>query len=531
MSLVTIGARVAVFWDGENAYFRGTVTRQRKKKFFVEYDDGDREWIKLAKHRFRLLKRSRGDNKGATESSETPREPKRIKKHAASSSAKAPAVHDFVEKDTTVELASKGESKRAGRKNSSSIGDRDSADLTTVKVTAKLSKKERRGNHADSSSLVKRRRNKDLVEEEPGLGIAEAVKINRAIRESLQDSLKFSKEPEKETKPPPQLKTLRGSGRRNKDHVNEASAMGIAEAVKINRAIRESLESVSEADQDVKVQRGKALKRRKPEKTMEESEVEERQEKAVKRTKRERAVVREASRGLNEVDQRVKSVKTSKRDKSASLKENKSPSVASAETPCQSVGDWVASYNRKIVDESSDDSGTDEEELMQWAVKMFGIQRPPIARQKMAKGDSNPDTEDSVATAPKKKKKFRRSDSNTSQSTAEKEEEEKKKKELARPLTAEEISTILGEDFAVDCPSTNWVRRSVRQPSKNALNSPRVKDLLEKLRNNDDDMVVLKMKKYVNDPNAPCIVIDAVLDALEENTNCEALYIQVSCYH
>jgi len=42
-------------------------------------------------------------------------------------------------------------------------------------------------------------------------------------------------------------------------------------------------------------------------------------------------------------------------------------------------------------------------------------------------------------------------------------------------------------------------------------------------------MVVLKMKKYINDPNAPSCVLDAALDAFEENTNCEALYIQV-CY-
>eukprot|EP00957_Ditylum_brightwellii_P014218 1071184-Ditylum_brightwellii.AAC.1 len=43
---------------------------------------------------------------------------------------------------------------------------------------------------------------------------------------------------------------------------------------------------------------------------------------------------------------------------------------------------------------------------------------------------------------------------------------------------------------------------------------------------NDDDMVVLKLKKYLNDPDTPCVVIDAALTALERNTNCEALYIQ-----
>mmetsp|Transcript_15637 Transcript_15637/g.25324 ORF Transcript_15637/g.25324 Transcript_15637/m.25324 type:complete len:193 (+) Transcript_15637:115-693(+) len=50
--------------------------------------------------------------------------------------------------------------------------------------------------------------------------------------------------------------------------------------------------------------------------------------------------------------------------------------------------------------------------------------------------------------------------------------------------------------------------------------------LLDKLRLNDPDVVVLKMKKYINDPAAPCAVLDEALNALEENSNCEALYIQ-----
>jgi hypothetical protein len=79
----------------------------------------------------------------------------------------------------------------------------------------------------------------------------------------------------------------------------------------------------------------------------------------------------------------------------------------------------------------------------------------------------------------------------------------------------------------VDSASTSWVRRSVRQPSKSSLTAPRVKELLEKLVCNDSDMIVLKMKKYCSDLDTPSIVIDAVLDALEDNTNCEALYIQV----
>lgn len=105
-------------------------------------------------------------------------------------------------------------------------------------------------------------------------------------------------------------------------------------------------------------------------------------------------------------------------------------------------------------------------------------------------------------------------------------EEEKRKREESRPLTAKEIRKILRNDDASSCNQNNWVRRSIRQPNKALLRSKEVRMLAEKLKMNDSDMVVLKMKKYINDPNVPSPVLDTVLDAMEENTNCEALYIQ-----
>ena len=107
-------------------------------------------------------------------------------------------------------------------------------------------------------------------------------------------------------------------------------------------------------------------------------------------------------------------------------------------------------------------------------------------------------------------------------------EEERRKREEAKPLTAQELRKILEEDdFSGGANQNNWVRRSRRQPNKNLLNSKQVRVLVDKLKYNDLDMRVLKMKKYINDPNAPCAVIDVILNAMEENTNCEALYIQV----
>lgn len=112
-------------------------------------------------------------------------------------------------------------------------------------------------------------------------------------------------------------------------------------------------------------------------------------------------------------------------------------------------------------------------------------------------------------------------------------QEELRIREEAKPLTPAQIREILGEDDLGGSSSCNWVRRSVRQPSRALLNSKPLKALVAGLKNNDPDLVVLKMKKYINDPDAPSCVIDAALDALEENSNCEALYIQVGdgCGH
>jgi hypothetical protein len=54
---VEVGSRVSVFWPEERRYYEGTLTRQRNKKnpFFVEYDDGEKEWMDFREHRVRVL--------------------------------------------------------------------------------------------------------------------------------------------------------------------------------------------------------------------------------------------------------------------------------------------------------------------------------------------------------------------------------------------------------------------------------------------------------------------------------------------
>lgn len=237
---------------------------------------------------------------------------------------------------------------------------------------------------------------------------------------------------------------------------------------------------------------------------------------------------------------------------------------------------------------SSDESDTDDEEVMMWASKMFGVpyRPPPSAHPKLtttdqktihsplakrnplklhlklspSKRQNNDDSTLSSMQHDKKKPVNRVETQNMSGERSMKlavrgrkknkgsmvkpiiispedrevneekdrreREEEKRIREEAKPLTAAQIKEILGDDDYQGTGRRNWVRRSVRQPSRALLNSKQMKALVHGLTTNDPDMVVLKMKKYISDPNAPSCVLDAALEALEENTNCEALYIQ-----
>jgi hypothetical protein len=95
-----------------------------------------------------------------------------------------------------------------------------------------------------------------------------------------------------------------------------------------------------------------------------------------------------------------------------------------------------------------------------------------------------------------------------------------------RSLTEAEIRNILGDEEGMACTSSNWVRRSTRQPSRSAVTAPNVRALVGKLEMNDPEMVVLKCKKYLPSSDTPPVIVDTMLDALERNTNCQALYIQ-----
>jgi len=219
-------------------------------------------------------------------------------------------------------------------------------------------------------------------------------------------------------------------------------------------------------------------------------------------------------------------------------KESRKSSETSAHSP---MATFVEVPEQKECDQSDSDSSsapgsdsdTDEEEILLWGEKMFGVTPLALLEKRLqatesSEDESSDDDDDFDGTysatqyrrdpLTKAKKKNRKVKTET-------QEERIRKKEEAKSLTAEQIRAILGDDDMA-MPSSNWVRRSSRQPSKDALKTVGVRRLLDQLATNDPDMVVLKMKKYINDPDTPQVVIDAALDALEENTNCQALYIQ-----
>ena len=71
----------------------------------------------------------------------------------------------------------------------------------------------------------------------------------------------------------------------------------------------------------------------------------------------------------------------------------------------------------------------------------------------------------------------------------------------------------------------SFVRRSVRDPNNGYLERGEVKKLLAKVRGNDQDTVVLKLKDHlVSDINS--LVLDEIINALSKNKVCQALYFQ-----
>eukprot|EP00977_Amphora_coffeiformis_P022080 scaffold10377_cov150-Amphora_coffeaeformis.AAC.4 len=55
-SLIDVGTKVRVFWKGDSKFYPATIMNKRKgaKPFYLEYEDGDVEWIDLSERLFKL---------------------------------------------------------------------------------------------------------------------------------------------------------------------------------------------------------------------------------------------------------------------------------------------------------------------------------------------------------------------------------------------------------------------------------------------------------------------------------------------
>jgi hypothetical protein len=191
---------------------------------------------------------------------------------------------------------------------------------------------------------------------------------------------------------------------------------------------------------------------------------------------------------------------------SSSNSSSVSSSSSSSSSAASSASSSSSSSNGSISSSSSSDSDLSSDEESR-----APVQPPPILKQRSRK-----------KKGAKKTSQYSRKSSDNSFVAV-------PPPPKVNPPTEAEIRKILLEDSATFGESNcNWVRRSSRQPSKSVLNSAGVRDLVDKLKCNDSDMVVLKLKKYLNDPDIPPVIMNAALDALEENSNCQALYIQAS---
>lgn len=56
IGLIDIGTKVSVLWEGDSKFYPATVTKKREgdEPFFLEYEDGDQEWIDLNQCKFKI---------------------------------------------------------------------------------------------------------------------------------------------------------------------------------------------------------------------------------------------------------------------------------------------------------------------------------------------------------------------------------------------------------------------------------------------------------------------------------------------
>jgi hypothetical protein len=97
--------------------------------------------------------------------------------------------------------------------------------------------------------------------------------------------------------------------------------------------------------------------------------------------------------------------------------------------------------------------------------------------------------------------------------------------EVAEDEESQALVDKLRNEDSAGSDGTHWVRRSGRASGQSELSSRQLKELLVKIKGNHQDIVVFKLKDHLG-ADANTWIMDSVLKALCQNTNCQALYIQ-----
>eukprot|EP00522_Entomoneis_paludosa_P002993 CAMPEP_0172471198 /NCGR_PEP_ID=MMETSP1065-20121228/67694_1 /TAXON_ID=265537 /ORGANISM="Amphiprora paludosa, Strain CCMP125" /LENGTH=1100 /DNA_ID=CAMNT_0013229291 /DNA_START=10 /DNA_END=3312 /DNA_ORIENTATION=- len=496
---VQIGTRVAVYWSGDDCYYEAVVRKERphkKKRFFLRYEDGDKEWINFKKVNFFII----SGGKEMFSHDDWVNDDDWV-------SGAVTTVGDSDESHVSEE-ASMGPSKKEAAANDEILSESNANPKQTKKTQSKKQLEQTKGDSDESHASE---------EASTGPSKKEAAANDSTTNDETLSESNANLNETKKTQSKKQLEQTKSfsDGEPSDDENNDVKSVSAPDQPKSEAELWQELYAQfgdvrSSSRSRIIEQAGSesvaspAKKQKAEEKSVSEKEpkskyVDSEKKKSSGEKKRKKKLAPEETN-----DSPVKKIKITK----VKISLKKRPVEASSPNGKMKDGNVPASEERrkkkkrKKQAESSDDSESEPNEKS-GASESTAATSCPNMQQPAANA-----TTSSCGTA-----------------ACGLDAEAKRKKEEARTLTPAEIAAILGEETPC-ASSNNWVRRSARMPSRCALNSPKVKQLIHNLTTNHPDMVVLKMKKYVPDSATPQVVINSVLDALEENTNCQSLYIQ-----
>jgi len=548
VELVEVGTQVAVYWDDDKCYYEATVVKERpekKKRFLLHYDDGDKEWINLQKVPFYILSGGIETNDQAAPENHRPETSVLNDEKRVNADAQQPGSDA-----TELSAAANGFRNDVASDNVDSLDEKESEPLPAAaeSIESMQSSQNQDSAHDDdndelASDLDEPKANGKAREDYAGLpeGRVDKVRIGTRLAVYWNGDDCYYEAVVKKDRPHKKKRFLLRYDDGDKEWINPNKTQffvlsGAAEYFNHQDWVNDddwvagatTMESSDSEDDEKKepvstqvVAEENAKEFAAPLKT--DVSGENQGDKPVHNPASTESVrvnetaTDEASM-WQELYAKFGDVRFSSRSRAAASEQ---PAIASAPPPKKRR---VEADNEKLSKPKESGhavpkgAGERKRKMSASASLPKSKKKPTVLKLKLKMGNKP------VACSPTLLKPC----SGINDTVESFSEEARRKKEESRTPTAAEIAAILGEECDGEpcADAMNWVRRSARMPSRSALNSPKVKQLLDFLKTNHPDMVVLKMKKYVPDSATPQLVIDTVLDALEENTNCEALYIQ-----